>query len=91
MSWYNVILELDPAPSENPADVFVDLLDDLLAADLHPAIGYSERGPWGCITVTVDAGGLVEALDAAVGRVEAVTGGSVVSAEVMTTEEFDIR
>lgn len=81
---YNVILELGPYDE----DVIDALLDGVEALGL-----VGSRTPWGSgqVTMTVSADSVDGALSYATGVVEAAGGVSVRGAEVMTTEDFDMR
>jgi excisionase family DNA binding protein len=84
---FNVMLETDgPEPSESQFDDWMDAL-----APFHASIGgHPDRDVWS-FTLSLPAESLVQALAASIAIAERTTKRPMLSAEVMSSDEFDRR
>lgn len=87
MEMYNATI--DVAKREQLTD---DTIDAVMARleQYHPALGTTPRG-WQSVIISLPAESLLQATTTAVAVVEAALGALAVSAEVMTSAEFDLR
>lgn len=84
---YNVTVELDSTATDD--ETTGRILDALRG--YSPAIGWLRDTHRMDVTITLDAGGLVDATRLAVALVQAAAQSEPVHIEAMTTEEFDAR